>query len=176
MNLFYDIFPTSVIIGNTGYPIDSDFCISIQFEELIQSDEIKEEEKIMKALALYYPKIPDDLTEAVNQMLWFYQCGNVADLMHHGKSSSQMIYSYEYDAKYIYAAFLDQYAACLGNQSVINAVTGAVVAKGAAVDVTTGKVTLATAAQYVLECGDKCKPDWISDYSGYRITFGYFFS
>ena len=45
-------------------------------------------------------------------ILWFYRCGEDIKEKTDKKSKStnkKQIYSYEYDAKYIYSAFLDQY-------------------------------------------------------------------
>lgn len=31
--------------------------------------------KYKDGLELYYPEIPNDINEAINAMLWFYECG-----------------------------------------------------------------------------------------------------
>ncbi|WP_404988097.1 bacteriophage Gp15 family protein [Clostridium culturomicium] len=111
MNILIDIVPTSVDIGGEDYEINSDFRTSILFELLMQDEGLSDEEKIIQALELYYPVIPQNLNEAVEQMLWFYRCDKeVREFKGKGtgKSSSQ-IYSFEYDDDYIYSAYLDQY-------------------------------------------------------------------
>ena len=111
MNILVDLLPTSIEINNKEYEINSDFRTSVLFELLIQDDSIGEDEKILMALNLYYPVIPDDIQEAVNKMLWFYRCGKDIKKSkgnNKGKSVTR-IYSFEHDDDYIYAAFLDQY-------------------------------------------------------------------
>ena len=111
MNILIDIVPTSVDIEGEDYEINSDFRTSILFELLMQDEGLSDEEKIIQALELYYPVIPQNLNEAVEQMLWFYRCDKEVRESKGkgtGKSSSQ-IYSFEYDDDYIYSAYLDQY-------------------------------------------------------------------
>lgn len=111
MNILVDLLPTIIEINNMEYEINSDFRTSILFELLMQDDSIGEEERILMALQLYYPIIPDDMNLAIEKMLWFYRCGK--DMKKSkgnskGKSVTQ-IYSFEHDDDYIYAAFMDQY-------------------------------------------------------------------
>lgn len=111
MNILIDRIPTSVKINNRRYRIRTDFRNSIQFDQLMQDDEISDDDKLPLALNLYYPVIPRDIKKAVKKMLWFYKCGKEKEEIKksiNGKSDKQ-IFSFEYDAEYIYAAFLDQY-------------------------------------------------------------------
>lgn len=111
MNLLIDVVPTTVDIEGTDYEINSDFRISILFELLMQDNSIGEEEKICRALGLYYSIIPENIKEAIEQILWFYRCGkDIRNQKGNGKGKNvTQIYSFEYDDDYIYAAFLDQY-------------------------------------------------------------------
>lgn len=111
MNILIDLLPEEVIIDNEKYEINSDFRTSILFELLMQDSSIEENDRIFIALELYYPVIPANVNEAIENMLWFYRCGK--DIKSHkgnckGKSVTQ-IYSFEHDDDYIYAAFMDQY-------------------------------------------------------------------
>lgn len=113
MNILVDLLPTIIKIDNKEYDINSDFRTSILFELLMQDSSIREEEKIFMALELYYPVIPDNIKEAIEQMLWFYRCGKdgityKGNSKGSGKNITQ-IYSFEYDDDYIFSAFLDQY-------------------------------------------------------------------
>ena len=111
MNILVDLVPTTVNIDNKKYEINSDFRTSILFELLMQDDSIGEEDKILMALQLYYPTIPKNINEAIEQMLWFYRCGKDMKISKgngKGKIGAQ-IYSFENDDDYIYAAFMDQY-------------------------------------------------------------------
>ena len=111
MNILVDLLPTKIEIDNKKYEINSDFRTSVLFELLMQDDSVKKEDKIFMALQLYYPVIPKNLNEAIEQMLWFYRCGkDITKSKGNGKGKSvTQIYSFEYDDDYIYAAFMDQY-------------------------------------------------------------------
>ena len=111
MNILIDLLPTIVNINNVEYEINSDFRTSILFELLMQDNSIREEDKISMALQLYYPVIPEDINEAIEQMLWFYRCGkDITKSKGTGKGKSiTQIYSFEHDDDYIYASFMDQY-------------------------------------------------------------------
>lgn len=111
MNILVDLLPVTVEINNKEYEINSDFRTSILFELLIQDDSIGKEDRILMALRLYYPIIPEDINLAIEQMLWFYRCGkDITKSKANGKTKSvTQIYSFEYDDDYIYAAFMNQY-------------------------------------------------------------------
>lgn len=134
MNILTDGLPEHVLVGGKKYKINSDFRVSVLFEEMIQDKNITEEQQLFieelmnipefegdhekarllakynSGLALYYPVIPEDLDGAISQMLWFYQCGKTEEQKQSGKGKKQsQIYSFTYDADYIYAAFLEQY-------------------------------------------------------------------
>jgi len=111
MNLLIDLAPTTVEVDDTEYKINSDFRTSILFELMMQDNELEDKEKIIQALNLYYPEIPEDVNQAVDMLLWFYRGGK--DISSNGKGAgkgkSTQIYSFDYDDDYIYSAFLDQY-------------------------------------------------------------------
>lgn len=115
MNILIDELPESVEIDGIEYKINSDFRISIMFELLMQDNTINDNEKIDVALNLYYPEIPHDPVQALEKILWFYRCGKEDSASYTQKENTgafiqqQAIYSFEFDAEYIYAAFLDQY-------------------------------------------------------------------
>lgn len=96
--------------------INTDFRISILFELLIQDRKVPNDLKILKALELYYPNFKaikdyNQVVKAVEGILWFYQCGK--ELANSNKNENNnnhnQIYSYEFDDKYIYSAFMEQY-------------------------------------------------------------------
>lgn len=110
MNLLLDQLPTTVTIDNKEYRINTNFRISILFELLIQDVDLNEEEKLIRALELYYPIIPRNLNEAVEKILWFYSCNKeIKQSKGTGITKNTQIYSFKYDDDYIYAAFLAQY-------------------------------------------------------------------
>lgn len=110
MNILIDPLPASVEIGGREYAIDTDFSTSIRFELLMSSKECSDSEKIALALNLYYPNIPEDAKAAFEKVLWFYSGG--AEPKSAGRKSgrgAQQVFDYEYDAPYIYAAFMSDY-------------------------------------------------------------------
>lgn len=111
MNMLIDILPTSVEIEGVEYEINTDFRTSMLFELLMQDNEVEDKEKMLGALQLYYPVVPRNIKEAVEQILWFYRCGkDIVKSKGVGKGKkANGIYSFEFDDDYIYAAFLDQY-------------------------------------------------------------------
>lgn len=135
--------PEQVEVDGKLYKINSDFRTSIQFEILMQKKELTEKQKefanelclldkemdretaellakYKDGLELYYPEIPNDINEAINAMLWFYECGkeNIDKKKSKKSGSEKKIYDYNYDADYIYAAFFEQYHIDLAEQEL----------------------------------------------------------
>ncbi|ADL53210.1 bacteriophage Gp15 family protein [Clostridium cellulovorans] len=110
MNILIDLLPAKVRIDGVEYEINSDFRTSILFEIMMQDRDLDDKSKIVQALDLYYSKIPCNVEKAIDEILWFYKCGKEEDsLKAKGNLKAVNIYSYDYDAEYIYSAFLDQY-------------------------------------------------------------------
>lgn len=115
MSILLDPLPEKVKIRGTDYPINWDFRTSIRFELLVQDDEVSDEQKIREALKLYYPIKPQNPAEAVDKIIWFYGCGKEKEpeqkrnASESTETSHKQVYSFDYDAEYIYAAFLSQY-------------------------------------------------------------------
>lgn len=66
--------------------------------------------KIALALNLYYPVIPKKTQAAFEKIRWFYSGGmEIQQNKHKGGATAKQIYDYEYDAPYIYAAFMSDY-------------------------------------------------------------------
>ena len=117
MNILLDLLPETVEIGDVEYPINTDFRISILFELMMQDNSLSDKEKMQEAIRLYYPEIPHDLEEAVEKLIWFYRCGKVEKAKKNTASQEgedtdtqeRLVYSFEHDDRYIYAAFLSDY-------------------------------------------------------------------
>ena len=111
MNILIDLLPSSVKIDSTEYEINSDFRTSVLFSLLMEDDNLSEEEKVLQALNLYYPVVPDNLEEAIEQIKWFYSCGKLDNPIGNKKAreSSKKVFDFEVDANYIYSAFMSQY-------------------------------------------------------------------
>lgn len=114
MSILERNLPTSVLINGVEYPIRSNFRTMIKFEELMQDPEVNDRDKVWLALRLFYPEIPDDMDQAVEQLLWFYRCDK-RDNLYAKKVKKRKakkvnrIYDFELDDDYIYAAFMAQY-------------------------------------------------------------------
>lgn len=110
INILIDRLPKFVYIDNREYKINSNFRTSILFELMILDEEMEEEDKILNALNLYYPVLPKNLEKAIDKMLWFYRCGRDLEESKGNGNSGNQIYDFNFDAEYIYDAFLDQYS------------------------------------------------------------------
>ena len=107
--------------------IRTDFRESIKFELLMQDKEIPDIEKIKMALNLYYyePSKIKDVNLAIKDILWFYKCGKEKEEINVDEESNiknrqKQIYSYEFDAEYIYSAFMEQYNIDLNSISYLH--------------------------------------------------------
>ena len=111
MNLLIDQLPQKIMIDGIEYPIRWDFRVGILYELLMLDEEVEGAEKPLLALQLFYPKIPEDWKKALDGIQWFYR-GGEEDIVHKKKKGVQKqkrIYSFQQDASYIFAGFLEQY-------------------------------------------------------------------
>ena len=110
MNMIIDVLPNEVTVNGKEYAINSDFKTSMLFEIMMSDKELDDREKIDNTLMLYYPVIPKDIKEAMEQILWFYRCGqDMIKSKGSGSGKNDQIYDFNFDDDYIYSAFLDQY-------------------------------------------------------------------
>ena len=110
MSLLIHKLPTEV----EGMLINTDYKVSILFELLMQDKKVPKQFKLIKALQMYYPEFNkiNNYEKAIQNMLWFYQCGKElanSNEKNENNNKCNQIYSYEFDDKYIYSAFLQQY-------------------------------------------------------------------
>ena len=94
--------------------IRTDFRESIKFELLMQDKTIEDDKKIRMILNLYYynPENIEDVKKALEEIVWFYKGGDKIENKISGRNENnnkKQIYSYEFDAEYIYSAFMQQY-------------------------------------------------------------------
>lgn len=124
MNLLTDRLPEEVEINGKWRPIRTGFSIGVQFELLMQDAARNDEELLFRALELYYPSIPDDLSVALDRLLWFYRCGRDPEgekPYERNRSSAQRVrrvYSFEQDADLIFAAFWETYGIDLSREDL----------------------------------------------------------
>lgn len=113
MSILTDTLPCSVTIGGSEVGISADFRASIRFESLIFNEDLSNEETFLEVLNIYFgsawKSFPYDCgTEAIEKVLWFYCCGKPEPKRQKSRIKAPP-YSYDYDAPFIYAAFLEQY-------------------------------------------------------------------
>ena len=107
MNMLLDRVPECLTISGTRYPIDTSFRTWIRYEQLlIENDDVSVDDVFSLVFESIKPT-PKHYEEAVNQILWFYQCGKEFEL--NGSKSYKEVFSYDFDDGYIVAAFREQY-------------------------------------------------------------------
>lgn len=99
---------------DSGLRIRTDFRESIKFELLMQDRTIEDDKKVRMILNLYYynPENIKDIKKALEEIVWFYKGGDKIENKISGRNENnnkKQIYSYEFDAEYIYSAFMQQY-------------------------------------------------------------------
>lgn len=119
--------PASVNVGGKDYEIETDFRTIIEVENMIFGPLTEEQEVFAKeiqrqsdlamadaelnaryffAMQLFYrDKIPEDLEEAAEKLIWFYACGKKQK----GKKAEEPVLSFVNDMDYINAGFLQDY-------------------------------------------------------------------
>ena len=109
MSLLTSSPPEYVKIAGKEWRINTSFRVGIAFEQLMQEKSLSNPDKVARALSLYYPEIPVDISGAVDAMLWFYRCGVSAPQKQKGRQGIKRAYDFEQDAGLVYSAFLSQY-------------------------------------------------------------------
>lgn len=117
-NMLLDLLPTSIEVGGNFYNIDTNFRTSIEFELLMLDEELEDEEKGIRAIALYLDDVSfineNNVKEVIDEILNFYTCGknknSIEDKSDNEEENNEdRIYDFEYDDMLIYAAFLSEY-------------------------------------------------------------------
>ena len=118
INILIDLLPTTVTVGGTEYPIDTDFRTSILFEQMAVDVDIEDKDKWRYLLEYYYQDIrvtDENVNGLVEEALKFYRCergqlqSSSESCRSSSSSSNDKIYDFDYDDMYIYSAFLQQY-------------------------------------------------------------------
>ncbi len=112
-NILIDTLPDRLTVGGAPCAIYTDYRHYILLELLLADREASPAEKAEGALQLVYVRPPAPFEEAVDRLLWFYQCGRpvvpAAGVGTGNPARQRRIYDFEVDAPLIYAAFLTQY-------------------------------------------------------------------
>lgn len=114
MSILTNPLPEHAVIGGAAFRINSGFRTGVEFELLMQNEKIPPEEKVRRALALYYPELPPDRGAALRALLDFYSCAARGAEAKDEKAPEQRprqvaAYCFEEDAPLIFAAFMECY-------------------------------------------------------------------
>lgn len=106
MNILLDELPEAIEINGVAYPINWDHRTGIECILDFESDEFTLEEKAVLLLSrLYRDALPDDVNEAVRLGLKFLNGGQESEEEGNPFANTFRLYSFEKDARLIYAAF-----------------------------------------------------------------------
>ena len=118
-NLLTGSLPTSVTIRGREFFAETDFRVMIGLEKLILDSGLDEQTRVISILqTIYTREMPRDIVSAFDGVLYIYSCGKPPDKQKSETKKKKngeiaikekLIYDYEYDAPYIYGAFLSQY-------------------------------------------------------------------
>lgn len=107
MSILTDTLPVSVEIGGKSYPINSDFRVGIQFENLIMSGE---ENPLNLLLPFFEDNLPDDLEGAFKAIEEFYCCGKLPEKKEKPtERNTKQAYSFDLDSEVIFSDFWNFY-------------------------------------------------------------------
>lgn len=116
MNIILDELPETVEIDGNSYFIDTDFRTLIIFEKIILDPSLGTREKVEQMLELCYTDgIPQNIQAACDAVFDIYRCGAPAKSERTQKKNGEVtirpkqVFDYEYDAPYIFGAFMSQY-------------------------------------------------------------------
>lgn len=116
MNILLDTLPETVTVDGRVFFVDTDFRTFIIFEKILNDKSLDNRERISQWMELFFTEeIPDNVAAAIEEVLNLYRCGRPAKTERKQRKNGnipireKMIYDYDYDAPYIYGAFLSQY-------------------------------------------------------------------
>lgn len=110
MSILTSPLPTYVTVLGKNYNIHTDFKIWLSVEGIIFDSALNMTSRIAKVLSLCYIELPPSLEEALDAIIKFYT--NADDIKNSDNVKEikcRRNFSFEYDAPYIYCAFLKEY-------------------------------------------------------------------
>ncbi len=110
MSILTNPLPDYVVIDSKKYNIHTDFKVWLSLEGIIFNSELSMIKRISKILSLCYIDLPPSLDKALDAVIRFYanmQKGEKISVKAGAKGKRS--FSFEYDAPYIYSAFLKEY-------------------------------------------------------------------
>lgn len=117
MSILTEVLPDYTAADGVRYPVHTDFRNWIRIETLLSRGE-PTPEQLADALYLCYDGcLPPNIDAACRGLFDFYACGKKKSEKS-GKASKNNIYDFDFDAEYIYSAFLSQYKVDLQNSNL----------------------------------------------------------
>ena len=71
------VLPKSLSVDGKDYPINSDYRIALLIFEAYNDNELTQQDKSRVRIECLYKEIPSNLSEALNQAVWFLDGGNI---------------------------------------------------------------------------------------------------
>ncbi len=95
------LLPVSVIVDDVEYRIRTDYRNILTLFEAMADGELDEREKWELAIGIFYrDEVPDNIEEAIKQMVWFLNGGKPETGTHHKKP----VFDWNQDEQLIFAA------------------------------------------------------------------------
>ncbi len=102
--------PETVTAEGKAYPINTDFRVWIEIEELLSTLSQADFATVLaKCLALAYTHLPPSPVAALNCLLEFYSPGALSRSVAKSHTSAPPLYDIKADFEYIYSAFMSRY-------------------------------------------------------------------
>jgi hypothetical protein len=101
LNILIGDLPTAVLIGDTEYPIETDFRACLRVIMAYEDNELTPQEKQIILLSNLYPRIPSDVEAAIKKAQLFLNGGESSEDAKEGPR----VCSFLKDANFIFAAF-----------------------------------------------------------------------
>lgn len=107
----FDSLPEAVQVDGVTYPINSGYRTMMAIEMEMFGENNEEQKKLNSLNLFYFGDIPSNRKAAMDQLLWFFRCGeDEKKKKSRGKRRpSRRAYCFRIDAPLLYAAFRQQY-------------------------------------------------------------------
>lgn len=113
MNWLLEQLPDKVKVDGAEYPINTDFRAIILIDQIMHDKELSDTERILSALNIFYiEKAPEQTTQAIEKLVWFFRCDRKQDEQEKRRGRFQKhtrAIDYSIDSRLIWAAFLQEY-------------------------------------------------------------------
>ena len=115
MNLFYEEYPTSIMVDGEEIPIVTDFRSYVQLFDMLKDSEMTSNEKLM-TLRQYFKMTPQNFSHAIDALVDFMtmeelpKCGIQGnEETENDDAKKKELYSFSIDYPFIFSAFLQEY-------------------------------------------------------------------